>query len=128
MLEVEGQDRKSHPLRKRHRASVDEAEIEIGEASVDLDSTANSPRGQERDVVLAGDEGFEEQARAANPDTSTKKLVDLDEHRPRNEQLAAELGDERRGEPMCSITSVRRGDERPGIGDDSQRAATGSRR
>lgn len=37
VLEVEGEDRSSHPLRDRHHTSVDETEVEIGEACVDLD-------------------------------------------------------------------------------------------
>jgi hypothetical protein len=126
--EVEGENRKAHPLRNGHHRSVGEAEIDFGEAGVELDSAAQRPRGEEDDGVLPGDERVEEEPRATRTDTRAKELIDLDHHRFRDNQLAPELADKRSGEPMRTVAAVRRGDERPGIGDDSQRAATCLRR
>lgn len=126
VLEVEGEDRQIVPLRERHHAPVDEAEAEIGKAGVDLRGFAEKAAREERDGVLAGCERAQEAARRMGTDACTKKLVDLDQHRAGNEQVAAELGDKRCGEPMCPIAAIRRCDERARVGDDSQCAATRS--
>ena len=128
MLEVEGQDWKAHLLRDRHDRSVDEAELEVGEASVDLDSATHHACRKEDDRVLPGAECFEKRACGPSADAPTEKLVDLHQDGIGNEQLAAQLADQSRGEPMRPVTAIRRGDERPSVGDDSQRAATSSRR
>jgi hypothetical protein len=128
VVEVEGQDRKSHPLGKRHHACIDQTEIEIGETCVDLDGAAQSSCGEEGDRVLAGDHGVQEQPCAGGADARTKKLVNLDQNGFRNEQLAAKLSDERRGEAVRSVAAVGRGDERARVRNDSQRTATRSRR
>lgn len=128
MLEVEGQDREPVPLGEGHYAAVDEADVQIGEASVDLDRASEQRRGEECHGVFAGGYGSKERPSRAGADTRPQELVDLDQHGLGNEQLATELGDERRCEPMCTIAPIRRRDKRPGIGDDPQRAATSSRR
>lgn len=128
MLEVERQDREAVPLRKSHHAAVDEAEVEIGEASVDLDGASEQRRGKEGHRVLADGNCSKECPSRADADTRPQELVDLDQHGRGNEQLAPELGDERRREPVGTIAPIRRRDEWPGIGDNSQRAATSSRR
>jgi hypothetical protein len=59
-------------------------------------------------------------------DARAQQLVDLDDHRLRNDEVSAELGHQARSEGVGLIPAVRRGDERPGVGDDPQRASTSS--
>lgn len=128
VLEVEGEDRSSHPLRDRHHASVDQTEVEVGEARVDLDRAPQESGGKERHRVLACCERLEKQACRAGANARTEKLVDLDQHRPGNHQLPPQLGDEGGGKAMRPIAAVRRRDQRAGVGNDPQRAVTSSRR
>src|SRR5581483_11612258 len=67
VLEIEGEDRSSHRLRDRHHAAVDEPEVEVGEAHVDLDRTPQKSGREERHPVLARDERLEQQPRRAAP-------------------------------------------------------------
>jgi hypothetical protein len=78
--------------------------------------------------VLARGERLEKQARRAGADARTEKLVDLDQHRPWNHELPPQFGDERSGEAVRPVATVGRRDQRPGVGDDPQRAVTSSRR
>jgi hypothetical protein len=128
VLEVEGEDRSSHPLRDRHHAAVDEAEAEIGEARVDLGRTTQEPGREKCDRVLARDERLQKQTRRAGADSRAEKLVDLDQHRPGNHQLSTQLGHERGGQAMRPVAAIRRRDQRAGVGNDLQRAVTSSRR
>lgn len=128
VLEVEGEDRSSHPLRDRHHAAVDETEVEVGEARVDLDRAAQKPSGEERHRVLTRGERLEKQTCRAGTDTRAEKLVDLDQHRPGNHQLPPKLGHKGGGEAMRLVAAVRCRDQRAGVGDDPQRAVTSSRR
>jgi len=127
VLEVERQDRNSHPLGKRHHDSVDEAEIEVGEATVELDGSAQRPgRGRRpcarRRRALRGTDA------RSGPATRARRTWSTSTAPVPGEQLAAELADEHRGEPMRSVTAIHRGNQRRGIGDDFQRPATSSRR
>ncbi len=128
VLEVEREDRSSHPLRDRHHAAVDEPEAEAGEARVDLDRTPQEPRREERHGVLAGDERLEQQPRRTGAHARAEKLVGLDQHRPGNHQLPPQLGHERGGETVRAVATIRRRDQRARVGDDPQRAVTSSRR
>jgi hypothetical protein len=65
VLEVEGENRSSHPLRDRHHASVDETEVEIGEARVDRNRTPQERGRKKRDGVLARGERVEKETRGA---------------------------------------------------------------
>lgn len=128
MLEIEREDRQPVPLRKRHHTAVDEAEAEIREAGVDLHRASEQSLGQEGHRVLPGVERREKRPGGVGADARAEKLIDLDDDGVGNEQLAPELGHERRSQPMRTIAAIRRGDQRAGIGDDPQRAATSSRR
>jgi hypothetical protein len=128
VLEVEGQDWQPLPLSEGHDASVGKTEVEISEAKVDLDRAPKQACRNRRERVLAGRDGSKERPRRHAVDPRTEELVDLDDHRPRDEQLAAELGDERRSEAVRTIAPVGGRDERPGVGDDLQREVTSSRR
>lgn len=128
VLEVEGQDRSSHPLRNRHHAAVDETEVELGEARVDLHRAPQEPGGEERHPMLARGQRLEKQARGAGADTHAEKLVDLDQHGLWNHELPPQLGHERGREAMRTVATVRGSDQRAGVGDDPQRAVTSSRR
>lgn len=61
-------------------------------------------------------------------DARAQQLIDLDDHRLGHEQLPAELGHQAGSERVRTVAAVRGGDERPGVGDDPQRALTGLRR
>jgi len=111
-------------LGKRHHARVGEAEVEIGEAGVELDRPPHEAGREERHLVLAGAECLEEQPRGVRADSRAKQLVDLDDHRAGDDQLATDPRHELRRERVCAVAAVRRGDERPGVGDDPQRAVT----
>ena len=112
----------------RHHAAVDEPEVEIGEASVDLDRPPDDARGHEHDGVLTRRERVEECPRRERADASAKELVDLCDDRLGNEQVASELRDERGCEPMRTLAPVGRGDERTRVRDNPQRTVTSSRR
>jgi len=78
VLQVESQDRNSHPLGKRHHDSVDEAEIEVGEATVELDGSAQRP-GERKTTVCSPATSASRNRRALRPsDTRAQKLVDVD--------------------------------------------------
>lgn len=111
--EVEREDRKVVPFGAGHDCGVGEAEVEIGEARVELDGSAKQAGGEEGDRVFASRYGVEEERRGLRADMRAKELVDLDEHRVRDEQITSELGDERRGERVRLIAAVGGGDERP---------------
>jgi hypothetical protein len=128
VLEVEGEDRQPVPLCDRHHAPIDEAQIEIGIASIELGGAPGDSRGEKQHGVFPADERSEECTCRMWADASAEELIDLDNHRVRNEQLAPELGDERGREPVRAIAPIRRRDQRPGVGDESQRAVTSSRR
>ncbi len=115
-------------FRDRHHGRVDEPQLEVCIARVDLGGTPEQPRRQVDDRMLpAGDRG-EECARSMRADPGTKELIDLDQHEVGDEEVAPQLGDERGAERVSAVTPVRCGDERPGIADDLQRADTSSRK
>ena len=116
------------PFGAGHDGSVGEAEVEIGEARVELDGAAKQTGGEEGDRVLASRYGVEEEPRRVRADAGAKELVDLDEYRIRHEQLASELGGESRSERVRLIAAVGGGDERACVGDDPQAVVTGARR
>jgi hypothetical protein len=128
VLEVEGEHRQIVPLGVRHDRGVRQAEIEVGEASIDLDGVSQKTCRQERDLVLAGGQAGEEQPGGVRAHPRAKQLVGFDGDGHRDDQIAAEARDELRCEAMCLVAPVRRGNERSRVGDDSQGALTGSRR
>jgi hypothetical protein len=128
MLEVEGEDGKSVALGERHDAAVDETQIEVGESIVDLDGPPQDPSRGENDRMLSGRDGPEERPRGTAADPCAKKLVDLGEHRAGHEQVASQLRDERCRKLMRPVAAVGGCNQRTGIRDDFQRAATSSRR
>ena len=126
--EVEREDRKVVAFGASHDGGVGEAEVEIGEARLDLDSAAKQAGGEERDGVLADRGRVEEEPCRVRADARAKELVDLDEYRIRYEQIASELGDECRCERVSLIAAVGGGDEGACVGDDLQVVVTGARR
>ena len=78
--------------------------------------------------MLTRGKRVEKQACRMRTDARTEKLVDLDQHRPRNDELPRQLGHERGGEAVRPIATVCRRDQRAGVGNDPQRALTSSRR
>lgn len=60
------------------------------------------------------------------PEAGSEQLIDLDDHRIGNEQVASKLTHQASGECVRSVASVRRSNKRPGIRDDLQRASTSS--
>ena len=126
--EVECEDRKIMPFGAGHDGSVGEAEVEIGEARVELDSAAKQAGREEGDRVLASRYRVEEEPRRVRADARAKELVDLDEYRVRYEEIASELADQGRRERVRLIAAVGGGDERARVGDDPQAVVTGARR
>ena len=96
----------------RHHAAVDEAEVKIGEARVDLDRAAHQPGGEERHRVLTRSDRVEKQTCRASTDPRAQKLVDLDQHRPGNHQLPPQLGHERGDDAVRPVATVCRRDQR----------------
>ena len=76
--------------------------------------------------MLAGVQRRQEQARGVGTDTGAQQLIDLDDHRARHDQIAAEAGDELGREAVRLVAPVRGRDQRPGVSDDPQRAETRS--
>jgi hypothetical protein len=72
VLEVEGEDREPAALGERHHARIDETEVEVGEASVDLGSTPNQTRGDEYKRMLAGNESSQEGVCCFRPDAGAE--------------------------------------------------------
>jgi len=128
VLEVEGQDRQVVALRDGHHGCIDKAEVKIGEARIDLCGTAEKSRRQEHGGVLSACDRPQKQLRRVRRDPRAQQLIDLDEHHIGNEEIAAQLRHERGSERMRSVATIRGGHERSGVGDDSQRASTSSRR
>ena len=128
VLEVEGQDRQVVALGDGHHGCIDKAEVEIGEARIDLCGTAKKSRRQEHGGVLPARDRAQKHLRRVRRDPRAQQLIDLDEHHIGNEEVAAQFRHERGGERMRPVATIRGGHERPGVGDDSQRASTSSRR
>lgn len=126
--EVERQDRKPLTLGHRHHACIRVAELEIREGRIDLDGTATKTGGDGHSCVLVRNDRREEGPCGVASEPGAEELIDLDHNRLWHEQVTAELGDERGGKAMRFVPPVCGGDERPGVGDDSQRAVTSSRR
>jgi len=124
--EIECQHGSPIALSDRHNGSVGVAKLEIRERAVDLD---RAPQQRWREVdnqVLARGQRFQEQPGRVRANARAQQLVDLNDHRLGHDQLPAEFGNQARGEGVRFVTSVRRGDERAGVGDDPQRASTSS--
>lgn len=128
VLEVEGQDRQAGVLGNCHNGSVDDAEIEVGETFVDRHGPAEQVRAQVHDCVLTARHGGEEEARCVCRHSGSQQLVDLDENEVGDNEVSSEFRHERCGQPVRPVATVRGSDERAGVGDDSQRISTSSRR
>lgn len=122
VLEVEREDRQAVTLGDRHDRSVGHSEVQVGEARVDRDGTAQQPRRQVGHIVLAGVQRREEQARSVRADPGAQQLIDLDNHGRWHDQPASQASHELGGETVSLIASVGSRDQRPGVGDDPQRA------
>jgi hypothetical protein len=83
--------------------------------------------GHELDGVLSrghrGSEGGS--CIAAHP--RAQKLVDCDDDRIQNDELAPKPSHQRRSQIMTAIPAIRRGNDGPGIGQDPQSLETSSR-
>jgi hypothetical protein len=128
VLEVEGEDRQVVTLGYRHDGGVREAEVQIGEAGVDLDRSAQQPGGEMGDSMLAGRQGREEEARCVWSNSRTQKLVGLDDHRDGDEELTPETSHELGGDAVGLVAPVGCGEQRPGVRDNLQLAGTKSAR
>jgi hypothetical protein len=128
VLEVEGEDRHPLALGNRHHRGVRKSETKVGEARVDLNRASQQSRRKECNRVLAGGECVEERTSRVVADTRTQELIDLDDHRVRNDEIAPELRYELRRERMRLVTAIRRREQWAAVGDDLQRALTSSRR
>jgi hypothetical protein len=78
--------------------------------------------------VLAGAEGVKEEPCGVAAESGAQQLVDLDDNRVTDQEIAPEFGDEGGGEIVCVISPVGGREQWPGVSDDVQRAWTGSRR
>jgi hypothetical protein len=78
--------------------------------------------------MLSVEHRVQQRPRGGDRRTGAKQMISLDEHEIGDDEVAAEGGDERRGELVRLVTAVRRGDERPRVGDRPQRASIGARR
>ena len=74
--------------------------------------------------MLTGREGREELPRGVGSHAGTQELIRLDGHRHRDQELTAQPGDELGRDPMGLVTPVRSREQRPGVGNDLQRAVT----
>ncbi len=96
-----------------HDGRVDEAEVEVGVAGVDLDGAAQKTRREKGDGVLAVRERGEEETSGPSADPCPEELIDLDQHRLGNDQIPSELGDEGGRQQVGPVTPVRGGDDGP---------------
>jgi hypothetical protein len=126
--EIECQDREVALLGYGHDGPVGESDPDVGEASVDFDSAAEEDGREMRDGVLAASERTEEGTCRVARDAFADEMLDLDHNRIGNDEIARQAGDERNGEAVSGIAPIDCGDERPGVGDDSQSASTRSTR
>jgi hypothetical protein len=124
VLEVEREDRQLVAFRDRHDGRVGQAEVEVGEAGVYLGRASQEPGGEEGDLVLAGVERGEEQPGRVSADPRAQQLVDLDDDRLRDDQVPADPRDQLGGQAVRPVAPVGRREQRPGVGDDPQRAVT----
>jgi hypothetical protein len=128
MLEVECEDRQPVAAGDRHDRRVGITESEIGERRINLDSPPQKHRRQIDNHMLAAGHGFQKQAGSMSADPRAQQLIDLDDHRLGNEKIPSKLGHESCRKPMGFVAAVRRGDQRPRVADDPQRASTSSLR
>jgi hypothetical protein len=124
ILEVECEDREIVAFRERHHRRVGVAELESGELCIDRDGSAKQRCGPGNDGVLPRSDRLQEQTCRVTTDTRAQQLVDFDDDGLRDQQAPAELGDERGRKAVGPIAAVRGCDQRPGVGDDPQRAST----
>ena len=111
-----------------HHGCIDNAEIEIGEARIDLCGAAKQSRRQKHGGVLSAGDGGKKELGGVRGDPRAQKLVDLDEHEVGNNEIATEFRHERGSQRVRPVATIRGGDERARVGDDSQRASTSSSR
>ncbi len=128
VLEVEGKNGKVMSLRVGHDRSVGHPEIEVCVPRVELGRTAEQDRCEKCHSVFTRNQRFQEEPRGVRSDPAAQQMIRLHDHRINYDQVPAQFRDESGGKAVCLIPSVRRRDERPRIGDDPQREATGSRR
>jgi hypothetical protein len=115
-------------LGERHDRGVGEAKAEIGVAGIDFDGSTKQRHRGECDAMLAGADRRKEQSGGVAAEARAQQLVDLDHDGAGDDQVASEEGDQLAGQRMCTVASVRRRQQRAGVGNDLQRTVTGSRR
>ena len=117
MGEVEGEDRGVLGLGDRHDRGVDEPESERSVTTIDLDR-APEHRGRQRHApVDAVGKLLKEGSRGLSVGTTSQEPVGLDRDWFRDQELAADAGDQRRGEVVSVVPSRQRRDERARIDD-----------
>jgi drug/metabolite transporter (DMT)-like permease len=126
--EVEREDRQVVALGAGHDGGVGEAEVEVGEAGVDLDGAAQQAGGEERDGVLADRDRVQEEPCGVRADAGAEQLIDFHEHRVGYEEIASELGDQCGGQSVGVIAAVGGRDQWARVCDDLQPVVTGARR
>jgi hypothetical protein len=126
VCEVEGEHGEVLMRGDRHDRRVCVAEVKIRKRGVELHRTPPKPRRKIYDRMLARSYGLEEQTCGMAPEAGSQQLIDLDDHRLGNEQVASKLAHQACGECVRSVASIRRSNKRPGVRDDLQRASTSS--
>lgn len=128
MLEIEGEYREVMSLGVGHDRRVGDSQFEIPVPSVDLCSAAKQGGGEESGPVLTLDQGLKEESRCRGVHTCPKKMVSLDDDGVEHDEVATDLGDQRRGQPVGLVAAVRRSDQRACVCKNPQRAMRRSRR
>lgn len=120
ILEIEGKDRELAALCECHDRGIYETEIEVGVLGVDLGCAAEQPRGHLCDAMLPAGKSRQERARGIRANPRTDQVVDLGDHRDRDDQISSEAGDQRCREIVRPVPSIHRRDQGPGVGDRPQ--------
>ena len=126
VCEVEREDRQLVALGECHDGGVGESEVEVAVAAVDLDGAAENGGGEVGDFMLAALECCEEEARCVWSYSGACELVDFDEHGFGHDEVATDLRDELGCERVCFVAPAQCCEQRSGVCDDFQRAATSS--
>jgi hypothetical protein len=125
---VERKDRERVALGNCHHRSVYKSEIEIRVLGVQLNRSPQEPGSHEDNSVLTLRKAAQELAGLRPADPIPHQVIDLDHDNIWNDKVTSEPSHERSGQRMRGIAAIHRRDDRPGVGDDTQRFASASRR
>lgn len=112
MLEIERQDGHVMELGVSHDRGIYHSEAEIGEPPIDCDRPTQQIAGWKHNRVFPLGHGGEELASRERSEAGAEQLVHLDQDWARHDQIAAQLGNERRRQLVRALTTIRSRDKR----------------